>query len=466
MRLWYEWWRWCAPLRGACARYRTFLWMAVVLAGFCTREDLWGVTSIVRALGLDALCYDRLLDFFHSPALKVEVLTRLWAALVVNLHPGLLRCNGRLVLVGDGIKIGKAGKKMPGVKRLHQQSESNTKPEYILGHSCQAAGILAKGLSSVVALPLAARIHEGLVFSNRDQRTLLDKMIALLVSLELDTPYYFVADAYYASRKIALPLLRLGHHLVTRVRNNAVGYLPVAPPEHQKRGRPKLYGEKVALKRLFDQPNTMQTLESPVYGESGVKLRVWTSDLLWRPVGILVRFVAVLHPTRGRLILMTTDLALEPIDVIRLYGYRFKIEVSFKSALHVLGAFLYHFWMTAMTPIKRKARDQYLHRKSPAYRDAVRRKIDAYHRFIQLGLIAQGIMLALATTVPQLVWASFGSWLRTIRPGIAPSEAVVATALRNTLHHFLADNAPAPDLAKFIQKRLDLSKTKAKRLAA
>jgi len=138
VRLSIEWWRWCAPLRGACARNRTFVWMGVVLVGLCVREDLWGVTSLVRALGLEAVCYDRLPDFFHSAALDVDRLTRLWAALVVNLHPQLLRCNGRLVLVGDGLKVGKAGKKMPGVKRLHQSSESNTKPQFILGHSCQA----------------------------------------------------------------------------------------------------------------------------------------------------------------------------------------------------------------------------------------------------------------------------------------------------------------------------------------
>jgi len=128
MQLWSQWWQWVAPLRAVCARNRTFVWMAVVLLGFCVRQDLWGVTNIVRALGLEAACYDRLLDFFHSPALNVDALTRLWCALVLNLHPGLLMCNDRYVLVGDGIKVAKAGKKMPAVKRLHQSSESNTKP--------------------------------------------------------------------------------------------------------------------------------------------------------------------------------------------------------------------------------------------------------------------------------------------------------------------------------------------------
>lgn len=376
------------------------MWMLVILAGFCVREDLLGVTSIVRALGLQALCYDRMLDFFHSPALDLGVLTRAWTALVLNTHPGLLWCNGRVVLVGDGIKVAKSGKKMPAVKRLHQQSEGNSKPPYIMGHSCQAVSILAQGLKSVVAIPLAARIHEGLVFSNRDKRTQLDKMIGLLDALALNSPFYFVADAYYASRKIALPLLAAGNHLVTRVRSNAVAYFPAPRPERKKRGRPKVYGAKIALKSLFDAPEAMRPIDSPVYGERGVQLHIRTLDLLWRPVGVLVRFVAVAHPTRGNCILMSTDLTLDPADIVRLYGYRFKIEVAFKQSLHVLGAFLHHFWMKVMTPLKRNSGDQHLHRKTAEYRDAVRRKMAAYHRFMQLGLIAQGIMLALATTMP------------------------------------------------------------------
>ena len=171
--LWNHWWNLVCELRPACARSRTFLWMSLCLMGMTTRKDLLGVTSIVRALGLEPACYDRLLDFFLSPALDLDKLTHAWCDLLFRLDPGILRVNGRAVLVGDGIKVAKAGRKMPGVKKLHQQSESNSKPEYIFGHSCQAVALLTQALAGVFALPLACRIHEGTAFSNRDHRTLL-----------------------------------------------------------------------------------------------------------------------------------------------------------------------------------------------------------------------------------------------------------------------------------------------------
>src|SRR5881409_4184198 len=76
--LWLAWLRALLPLRPTCSRTTTFLWLVLVLAALCLRPDLAGVTSLVRALGLSEASYYGLLHFFHSPALDLESLTRLW----------------------------------------------------------------------------------------------------------------------------------------------------------------------------------------------------------------------------------------------------------------------------------------------------------------------------------------------------------------------------------------------------
>src|SRR5512136_2006082 len=76
--LWLAWLRALQPLRGACARRTTFLWLLLVLAALCLRPDLAGVTSLVRSLGLDDGSYYCLLHFFHSAALNLPRLTQLW----------------------------------------------------------------------------------------------------------------------------------------------------------------------------------------------------------------------------------------------------------------------------------------------------------------------------------------------------------------------------------------------------
>lgn len=465
--LWSAWWDIVSQLRPAFSRSSTFLWFAASLAAVCVRPDLRGVTSFVRALGLQRRCYERFLDFFHSSAVKLPELRASWTATVLTLlKPFLFTVNGHIVLLADGIKAPKTGRKMPGVKKLHQESQNNSKPEYIFGHSCQAIAVVVHAASSFLAVPLATMIHEGVVFSNRDKRTLLDKLILLLVSLAITIPVYLVADRYYASAKVILPLLKCGQHLITAVRSNAVAYMPAPPVERKGRGRPRKYGDKIKIKDLFEDLCMFVSAPSPVYGERGVDIQYRTIDLYWRPVGRLVRFVSVIHPTRGRMTFLTTDVSLDALEVVRCYGVRFKIEVTFKQAVHTVGTWCYHFWMADMSPRPNRSGNQHVHLKSEKYRAAVRRKLAAYDCHLQVGTIAQGLLQMLAILHAGTVWGRFGSWLRTIRPGIAPSESVVTLALRQCLPEFLATNRETNILAKLITENLDLDRAEGWRLAS
>jgi hypothetical protein len=112
------------------------------------------------------------------------------------------------------------------------------------------------------------------------------------------------------------------------------------------------------------------------------------------------------------------------------------------SRLRTVGTYAYHFWMAPMTPRKRCAGNQYLHQKSPGYRHAG--KMAAYHRPIQIALIAQGLLQFLSIANPRLVWNSFGSCIRTIRPGVLPSERVTSRALRFSFPEFLAVSENTP----------------------
>jgi hypothetical protein len=455
--LWLAWLRALQPLRPACSRTATFLWLLLVLAALCLRPDLAGVTSLVRSLGLSDASYYCLLHFFHSPALDLDRLTQLWCQTLRHLlRRRLVRINGRPVVLVDGLKRPKEGRKMPAVKSLHQESRCNAKSPFIMGHSLQAAALLVQAAGLCLAVPLTARIHEGVVWSARDRRTLLDKLSALLLGLQWDCSLTVVADAYYAAAKFARSLLAKGHHLVTRVRSNAVAYFP--PPQRHcrppRRGRRRMYGPKTHLRDWFRYRKQFLKAPSPVYGDSGITLRYMSHDLLWRPLGQLVRFVWVSHPTRGNLVLLCTDLTLDALEIIRLYGWRFKIEVSFKQAIHTVGAYAYHFWMQDMTPIHRGSGKQYVQRKSELYRQHVRRKLAAYERHIQLGLIAQGLLQYLALTFHRVTWFNFNSYIRTASPHKPPSEWVVSHALRHTWPDFLRGSPQSAILKKFLATKI------------
>ena len=142
------------------SRDQTFWWFIPTIIGLMLRTDTLGVTSVVRFLDLNPSDYWNLIHFFHSKAWAVEKLIQIWTKIVDSL--GMLTyIDGRILLLGDGIKAAGETTRTPCAKRLHQESGDTSKPEYIHGHLFGCLSLVIGNASKRYALPISMRIHDG-----------------------------------------------------------------------------------------------------------------------------------------------------------------------------------------------------------------------------------------------------------------------------------------------------------------
>ena len=114
------------------SREKAYIWFVIIIVSLMISTEASGVTSIVRELSIDPLKYESMLLFFRANSWNLQGLIQKWQEIMSRSN--LLYKEGPLnILIGDGTKVAKQGKKMPGVKKLHQESENTTKPTYIFG---------------------------------------------------------------------------------------------------------------------------------------------------------------------------------------------------------------------------------------------------------------------------------------------------------------------------------------------
>jgi len=428
----------------------TYEWFVLLLFSLLLREQAAGVTSCVNALGLSVRQYRNALHFFHSTTFSALDLSRYWLSALLS-QSYLKRLNGQLVFVADGIKTSKEGQRMPGVKRLHQESQDNSKPEWIRGHLFGMLALLTGLGSHLFATPVAVELHDGLI--DAEPQSIVDRMARLAIAL-MPPGSYLVLDAYYTAANFLQAIRGAGLNAITRARINTVAYRPL-PPRTTARtvGRPKRWGERVQLKTLFEQLETFTRVELNMYAEHRWALyRV--IDLHWDSADVLVRFVLTKTPDGARYILLSTDVSLAPEQILLAYSWRFKIEVSFRALVHTMVGFGYHFWTKVETKAAMVGHNIDLGRLAANSARLVKRKIEAYQRFVTMAAIAMGILQHLALTMKDQVWASFPYWLLT--RGDTPSEAVVRAALRNELERISPTTSNGLLLTKLIKARLDV----------
>ena len=439
---------WLNEFRTCFTRKATFNWFVIIIVSMMIRHDHLGITSVVRELCLGENHYASLLNFFHSNAWKLEKLNDKWIQIVLKIAP--LDCvDNRIILVGDGVKQAKEARRMPGVKKHHQESENQSKATYIFGHLFGGVGILIGNTKKLFCLPLSLRIHDGLkpvAQWTKDEVKAQSHIVQMIHQAHRVTKFtgkraLLLLDRYFLSVPALVALNQLNKanqsslHLVTKAKRSCVAYTE-PPAKTSGRGRPRKKGERVKLVELFEvQASKFSTSKLELYGKMQV-VSYHSIDLLWGAKHYQkLRFVLVSY-NGTKSILVSTDLSLTPEKIIELYAKRFKIECTFRQMKQSMGGFDYHFWSKSMPRLnyyQKKDVPQPLDDiKSRQERLVIIRKIKAIEGYVLCSAIALGLLQIMSLKLGTGINLKKVRFLRTYSNDYA-SESTVRAYIRSQI---------------------------------
>jgi hypothetical protein len=117
-----------------------------------------GVSSVISALRMKPGHYTTLLKFFRSNAFDIDALYRKLITVFLKILPPKT-IDGKVILVGDHIKISKEGRRMPCIEKLHQESQNSGKGAFIEGHLFGFISMVIPGFNR--SIPVMWRIQES-----------------------------------------------------------------------------------------------------------------------------------------------------------------------------------------------------------------------------------------------------------------------------------------------------------------
>jgi hypothetical protein len=185
----------------------------------------------------------------------------------------------------------------------------------------------------------------------------------------------------------------------------------------------------------FDHPDLFREVEMTVYGQVE-RVQLMSAHLLWRPLGDYLQFIWAIT-SRGPIVLMCSDLTVNPETVLTLYCRRVRIEILFNTLKNTLGAFRFHFWSRYLPRHSRKPKPN-RHIKAPSSEQVA--KVVACWRametFVFCACVAAGLLQLFSLSYQAGLWKQHVLYLRT-RSRELPSENTVRQILTPLLARHL-----------------------------
>ena len=316
------------------------------------------VTSILRITGL---CRERRFVNYHRVLNRAAWSGRAAARVLLGLLLDAFVPKGPVILGIDDTIERRRGKRI-SAKGIYRDPVRSSH-----GHFVKASGLRWLSLMLLVPVPWAGRVWAlpfltALAPSERycrehskRHKKLTDWARQLVLQARRwmpGRPLVLVADSGFAALELLAALVRHGVICVTRLRLDAALYKPAPPRRPGTIGRPRTKGARLPnlAEVLTDKATVWQRVTVPGWYGGGDRLvEICSGSAVWRHAGLPVvpiRWVLLRDPRRrfDPQALLCTDLAQDPVQIVRWFVQRWQLEVTFREVRDHLGVETQRQW--------------------------------------------------------------------------------------------------------------------------
>lgn len=251
-----------------------------------------------------------------------------WLSFNIVLAKRLYGEGGRKAIVIDPCFIKKAGNKTPHVGRFWSGCASAVQ------HGLEILGIGVLDVDTRDCMMLRAEQTHGRKELDLRKFTLNDWYLEMLKRHKyklLSISKYLVADAWFSKYEFTHELRKIGFHLISRLRDDAViYYIHPTSTTKKRRGRRRKWDGKLNTSKL--KTSLMEKIES---GESGAK--AYTAIVFCKSLECKIRLVVYYTSAGNAKLFFSTDTSQSGEDVLEYYRTRFQIEFMYRDSKQFTG---------------------------------------------------------------------------------------------------------------------------------
>lgn len=333
----------------------TWVHVQVLLMGAILCQGARRVSSILRVMGLSQ---EKRFEKYHRVLNRAKwkgmAGAKILSGLLVKLLPATLPI---LILVDDTIER-RSGKKIKA-KGCYRDACRSTQKLVI-----KCFGLKWVCLMLIVPLPwckrswalpfmtILAPSKKANKAKNREHKTSVDWTIIAIrvIARWLKRSFILIGDGGFACIRLGHVCIKHNITLISRLRLDAALYELVLNPEKGKVGRRREKGNRfTSLKQLAaDFTQAWRDTHVTWYGGKTKSVRILSGINLWCSPGekpLLIQWVLVFDPDKNKAeAFFSTDIKLEPEQIVNYFVLRWNIEVTFFEARAHLGVETQRQW--------------------------------------------------------------------------------------------------------------------------